>query len=87
MFNTVKLCNIRLQRMSLFSVKHKIKKPLQYKACMALSTMGSIQKQRNLTEKIFEKWDLENFINSSFHFFPLKDNSNSLLLPYMTRYY
>lgn len=43
------------------------------KAQMALSTMDSIQKRRNLTEQ-FEKWDLKNFINSSFHFFPLKDN-------------
>lgn len=44
-----------------------------------------IQKQRNLTEKMFEKWDLKNFMNSPFYFFPLKDNSNSLFLPYKTR--
>lgn len=45
---------------------------------------GSFQKQRKLTAKMFEKWDLKNFINSSFYFFPLKDNSNCLLLPYKT---
>lgn len=47
----------------------------------ALCTTGSIQKQKNLTENTYEKWDLKNFINSFFYFFLLKDNSNSLLLP------
>lgn len=48
---------------------------------------GSFQKQRKLTAKMFEKWNLKNFINSSFYFFPLKDNLNRLLLPYKTSWH